>query len=50
MENQKVKDLFKFLPKAKHKAGEGLEEGTYPFYTSSTVVNKYFDEYDYIHS
>ena len=45
--NKKIKDLFKFLPKAKHKAGEGLEEGTYPFYTSSAVVNKYFDEYDY---
>ena len=47
MENQKVKDLFKFLPKAKHKAGEGLEKGDYPFYTSSAIVNKYFDEYDY---
>lgn len=47
MTKQKIKDLFKFLPKAKHKAGEGLEEGTYPFYTSSAVVNKYFDEYDY---
>ena len=47
LNKRKVKDLFKFLPKAKHKAGEGLEKGTYPFYTSSAVVNKYFDEYDY---
>lgn len=47
MQKQKVKDLFKYLPKAKHKAGEGLESGQYPFYTSSAVVNKYFDEYDY---
>lgn len=47
MEKQKVKDLFKFLPKSKHKAGEGLENGEYPFYTSSAVVNKYLDEYDY---
>ena len=47
MEKQKVKNLFKFLPKSKHKAGEGLENGEYPFYTSSAVVNKYLDEYDY---
>lgn len=47
MEKQKVKDLFKFLPKSKHKAGEGLENGEYAFYTSSAVVNKYLDEYDY---
>lgn len=47
MEKQKIKDLFKFLPKSKHKAGEGLEKGQYPFYTSSATVNKYFDEYDY---
>lgn len=43
----KIKDLFKFLPKSKHKAGDSLENGEYPFYTSSAVVNKYFDEYDY---
>lgn len=43
----KVKNLFKFLAKSKHKAGEGLECGQYPFYTSSATVNKYFDEYDF---
>ena len=43
----KVKNLFKFLAKSKHKAGEGLEQGQYPFYTSSATVNKYFDEYDF---
>lgn len=43
----KVKNLFKFLAKSKHKAGEGLEYGQYPFYTSSATVNKYFDEYDF---
>lgn len=47
MEKRKVKDLFKYLPKTKHKAGEGLETGEYQFYTSSAVVNKYFNEYDY---
>lgn len=43
----KVKNLFKFLAKSKHKAGEGLEYGQYPFYTSSATVNKYFNEYDF---
>lgn len=49
MQNNKVrvKNLFKFLAKSKHKAGEGLEYGQYPFYTSSATVNKYFDEYDF---
>ena len=49
MQNNKVrvKNLFKFLAKSKHKAGEGLEQGLYQFYTSSATVNKYFDEYDY---
>jgi len=39
--------LFKFLPKSKIKAGEGKEEGKYPFYTSSKIQSKWIDEYIY---
>ena len=35
MRKAKLKDLFDYLPKSKVQAGDGLEEGMYPFYTSS---------------
>lgn len=37
----------KFLPKSKRKAGDGLINGNYPFYTSSNELSKYINTYDY---
>lgn len=42
----KLGDVCKFLPKSSRKAAEGLDEGTYSFYTSSKTVKK-IDEADY---
>lgn len=42
----KIKDAFVFLKKSKIKAGDGLEVGKYPFYTSSSVLSKYLDSYE----
>ncbi|WP_206458261.1 restriction endonuclease subunit S [Anaerovorax sp. IOR16] len=42
----KIKDAFIFLKKSKIKAGEGLEVGKYPFYTSSSILSKYLDSYE----
>ena len=39
----KIEEIFDFLPKSKLKAGKGLEEGKYPFYTSSPELTKYID-------
>ncbi len=39
----KIEDVFTFLPKSKHKAGEGLDAGKYPFFTSSPELTKYID-------
>lgn len=39
--------LFKFLPKSKIKAGEGLDEGKYKFFTSSNSQSKYLNEFIY---
>lgn len=47
MKQEKIKDLFDFLSKSKIKAGDGLEEGKYPFYTSSENQTKYLDEFQY---
>jgi type I restriction enzyme S subunit len=41
MKRSKIEDLFEYLPKSKIKAGEGLIEGEYPFYTSSENLTKY---------
>lgn len=41
-----IKELCLFLGKSKIKAGEGLECGAYPFYTSSSIQNKFFDSYE----
>ncbi|MHA8104646.1 restriction endonuclease subunit S [Aquirufa nivalisilvae] len=40
---EKFKDIFLFAPKSKIKAGEGLDEGRFPFYTSSAIQNKWID-------
>lgn len=39
--------LFKFLPKSKVKAGNGIEEGEYKFFTSSHIQSKYVNEFIY---
>ncbi len=40
MGNVKFGELFDFAPRSKMKAGEGLKEGKYPFYSSSAVLSK----------
>jgi len=47
MRDDKLNELFDFLPKSKIKAGDGLKEGKYPFYSSSENQSKYFYEYLY---
>lgn len=47
MKKAKLKDLFDYLPKSKVQAGDGLEEGMYPFYTSSENQTKYLNEYQH---
>ena len=39
--------LLKFLPKSKIKAGDGLDNGKYPFFTSSTTLSKFIDTFNY---
>ncbi len=43
----KFGELFHFLPKSKIKAGEGLEVGKYPLFTSSKKLTKFLDVYTY---
>lgn len=40
MITKKIKDLFQFEVKSKFKVNEALEEGEYPFYTSSIKLTK----------
>lgn len=40
-------DLFDYENKSKIKAGEGLAVGEYPFYTSSSVLSKFLDDYTF---
>lgn len=47
MKQDKLTNLFDFLPKSKVKAGDGLDEGKYPFYTSSENQSKYLDEFQH---
>lgn len=47
MKKAKLKDLFDYLPKSKVQAGDGLEKGRYPFYTSSENQTKYLNEYQH---
>ena len=44
MRTEKFISLFKFAPKSKVKAGDGLDEGTFPFYTSSSILKKRIDK------
>ena len=41
-----IKDICNFYLKSKIKAGEGMQEGKYPFYTSSSILSKYLDSYE----
>jgi len=47
MKTQKFISLFKFAPKSKVKAGAGLNEGNFPFYTSSSILKKRIDKAQY---
>jgi type I restriction enzyme S subunit len=44
MITEKFKTLFDFAPKSGIKAGNGLEEGNFPFYTSSSILSKRIDK------
>ena len=46
-ESVKLGEVFEFQRKSKIKAGEGLENGLYPFYTSSQDLSMYLDEYEH---
>lgn len=43
----KIKELLQFQKKSRRKAGEGLEVGQYPFFTSSQIQKKWCDQADY---
>lgn len=43
-----IQEILEFQPKSRHKAGEGLMVGTYPFFTSSQIQRKWFDTADYV--
>lgn len=43
MRTEKFKDLFWFAPKSNIKAGDGLDKGRFPFYTSSPKQTKWID-------
>ncbi len=43
----KLNELIDYLPKSKRKAGEGLDVGEYPFFSSSQIQNKWLNECDY---
>lgn len=44
MRTEKFKNLFWFGPKSNIKAGDGLEKGRFPFYTSSPKLTKWIDK------
>ena len=43
----KLGELFDFMPKSKIGANSGLEIGSYPFFTSSNLVDKFSNDYQY---
>lgn len=43
MKTEKFNELFDFAKKSKIKAGDGLKEGLFPFYTSSATLSKRID-------
>lgn len=44
MITEKFKHLFDFAPKSTIKAGDGLDDGNFPFYTSSSILSKWIDK------
>jgi len=44
MRTEKFKTLFDFAPKSNIKAGDGLDVGNFPFYTSSSILSKRIDK------
>ena len=44
---ERFDNLLKFLPKSKIKAGDGLDSGKYPFFTSSATLSKFIDTFNY---
>ena len=42
-----LKDIAIKLNKSKIKAGEGKDNGKYPLFTCSPILNKFLDEYQY---
>lgn len=42
MSAKKFEDIFWFAPKSNIKAGDGLDKGRFPFYTSSQTLSKYY--------
>ena len=44
MRTEKFKTLFDFGAKSNIKAGDGLEEGAFPFFTSSSILKKRIDK------
>lgn len=47
MKTAKFSDIFLFAPKSKIKAGDGLDKGRFPFYTSSPILSKYYHTEQY---
>jgi type I restriction enzyme S subunit len=47
LKQKRFGELFNFASKSKIQAKEGLNEGKYPFYTSSNILSKYINEYLY---
>ena len=43
----KIDDIFDFQKKSKFKAGDGITNGLYPFYTSSTDLTKSINQFIY---
>lgn len=43
----KFADLFDYENKSSIKAGDGFNEGKYPFYTSSSIQSKYLNEFSF---
>lgn len=44
MKKDKFKNIFDFAKKSKVKAGDGLEKGNFPFFTSSPILSKRLDK------
>lgn len=44
MRTEKFKTLFDFAPKSNIKAGDGKDEGAFPFFTSSSILKKRIDK------